>query len=245
MITHEFRTPLTQIDGQAQRLINTRDRLQGQDLVERATRIRSAVARIIRLIDSLVDTARLVDGDASLFFHPEPLDLVALLHDVCRLHRDIAPGVQILEVQGTSPLPAYGDPKLLAQAFGNLMSNAIKYSGTGAQITVRATRTCDTTSVTIEDEGIGISEEDRALIFTRYYRGRNASGFVGTGLGLFLVATVAHLHGGEVMVESEVGKGARFTLTLPNRPVPGARQTEAARTPLTSGVSCSGDRAAG
>ena len=222
MITHEFRTPLTQIDAQAQRLVNLRDRLRSEDLVERTNRIRSAVSRIIRLIDSLVETARLIDNDANMFFHPEPIDLAVVLHDVCCLHRDISPGVQIMEVQDARPLPVHGDPRLLAQAFGNLLSNAIKYSPSGAQITARVTANSAATSVTIEDQGIGIPDEDKKLIFARYSRARNTSGFVGTGVGLFLVATVARLHGGDVTVESELGKGSRFTLTLPNTPTPGA-----------------------
>jgi signal transduction histidine kinase len=72
------------------------------------------------------------------------------------------------------------------------------------------------TTVVVEDHGLGIPMQDRAQIFTRYYRGSNVCGLVGTGVGLFLVATVVHLHGGDVTVESREGKGSRFTVTLPN-----------------------------
>ena len=128
MITHEFRTPLTQIDAQAQRLINLKDRLLPQDIGDRAGRIRMAVTRIVRMIDQLVDTTRLMDGNARLFFHPEPMDLVGVLRDVCRVHREISPGAQIMEDFPGEALPMRGDRKLLFQAFGNLMANAIKYS---------------------------------------------------------------------------------------------------------------------
>jgi two-component system, OmpR family, sensor kinase len=216
MITHEFRTPLTQIDAQAQRLINLRTRLTCEDLEERARRIRAAVQRIVRLIDSLVDTARLVDGDARLFFHPEPIDLAAVLRDVCSVHRELSPCMQIFEDFGNQPLPTDGDPKLLFQVFSNLLSNAIKYSAPDVTVTLRARQTADQTVVSVEDHGIGIPEADQAHIFTRYYRGANVAGFVGTGVGLFLVATVVHLHGGEVTVESEEGNGSCFTVTLPH-----------------------------
>jgi len=222
MITHEFRTPLTQIDAQAQRLLSLKDRLRGEDIDERAGRIRAAVVRIVRLIDSLVDTARLMDDDASLFFHPEPIDLATVLRDTSRLQREISPDAQIAEYYGTTSLTMHGDPKLLFQVFSNLLSNAVKYSPGDARVKVRATRTAEATSVVVEDRGIGIPAQDRAHIFTRYYRGSNVCGLVGTGVGLFLVATVVHLHGGDVAVESSEGKGSRFTITLPNDRFPAA-----------------------
>jgi signal transduction histidine kinase len=215
VITHEFRTPLTQIDAHAQRLVNLRDRLQPADIAGRAGRIRAAVARIVRLIDQLVDTTRLMDGDAGLFFHPEPMDLVPVLRDVCRVQRDISPDALLLEIYGAEPLPMRGDPKLLFQAFGNLVSNAVKYSPGRPRVTVRARRAGRSVRVTVQDSGIGIPQRDRAGLFARYVRGSNVSGFVGTGIGLFLVSMVVRLHDGAVDLESEVGQGSSFTVTLP------------------------------
>ena len=218
MITHEFRTPLTQIDAQAQRLISLKDRLRGEEIAERAGRVRAAVSRIVRLIDNLVDTSRLLDGEADLFFRMEPIDLAQVLHDACCLHTETSHDTRIVEDYLEEPLPVRGDAKLLFQLFSNLLSNAIKYSPHGAEVIVRARQSAGTTSVVVEDQGIGIPEKDRERIFTRYYRGSNVSGYVGTGVGLFLVATVVHLHGGDIAVESSEGKGSRFTVTLPNRP---------------------------
>jgi signal transduction histidine kinase len=216
MVTHEFRTPLTQIDAHAQRLISLKDRLRGEDIVERASRVRAAVVRIVRLIDNLVDTSRLLDGDANLFVRPAEIDLATVLHDACRWHQETSPGAQMREDYGSEPLLMRGDPKLLFQVFSNLLSNAIKYSPDGAKIEIQATQISKLITVAIEDHGVGIPEHDRAQIFTRYYRGSNVTGFEGTGVGLFLVATVVHLHGGDITVESSEGKGARFTVTLPN-----------------------------
>lgn len=214
MITHEFRTPLTQIDAQAQRLTNLKDRILPADIGDRACRIRVSVARIVRMIDQLVDTTRLVDGDASLFFHPELIDLVAVLREVCRVQREISPDARIIEDFGSDPIWVRGDPKLLFQAFGNLAANAIKYSPAGGRTVLQARRSGERVIVTVEDSGIGIPACDRALIFQRYYRGSNVSGFVGSGVGLFLVATVMRLHGAEIQVDSTEGKGSRFTATL-------------------------------
>ena len=215
MITHEFRTPLTQIDAQAQRLISLKDRLRGEDIVERAGRVRAAVSRIVRLIDNLVDSSRLLDSDTGLFFHAEPIDLAAVLRDACCLHRETSPGVDIVEEYGALPLPLRGDPRLLFQVFSNLLSNAVKYSPDGAAVVLRAGHSDGVTTVVVEDHGIGIPAQDQERIFTRYYRGSNVSGFTGTGVGLFLVATVVRLHDGDISVESGEGEGARFTVTLP------------------------------
>ncbi len=220
MITHEFRTPLTQIDAQAQRLINMGERLTVDDMAERAGRVRAAVARIIRLIDNLVETSRVMDGDANLFFHPEPIDLVPVLLEVCRVQREISPGALILEDFARQPLPMHGDPRLLSQAFGNLLSNAIKYSPVDPKVKLRAVANGGVINVAVEDNGIGIPERDKAPIFTRYFRACNVSGYVGSGVGLFLVTTVLHLHGGEIAVDSEEGKGSRFTVTLPSDGTP-------------------------
>jgi two-component system, OmpR family, sensor kinase len=214
VITHEFRTPLTQIDAQAQRLTNLKDRVQPHDIGERAGRIRAAVTRIVRMIDQLVDTTRLMDGNARLFFHPGAMDLASVLREACRVHREISPAARITEDFEPQPLMVYGDPKLLFQAFSNLLSNAIKYSRTDARVVLHVRRTGQQIAVTVEDFGIGIPTKDRDHVFSRYYRGSNVSGFVGTGIGLFLVAMVVRLHNGAVSVDTTEGKGSRFTVTL-------------------------------
>jgi two-component system OmpR family sensor kinase len=215
VITHEFRTPLTLIDAQAQRLTNLKDRLAPGDIADRAGRIRAAVIRIVRMIDQLVDTTRLMDGNARLFYHPETMDLAGVLRDVCRVHREISPTALIMEYYGTAAVTIHGDPKLLFQAFSNLLSNAIKYSRADAKVALYVQQAGGATTVIVEDSGIGIPAKDREHVFSRYYRGSNVSGFVGTGIGLFLVAMVVRLHGGQVSVETTEGTGSRFTVTLP------------------------------
>ena len=215
MITHEFRTPLTQIDAQAQRLARMKDCLQPDDISDRAGRIRLAVARIVRMIDQLVDTTRLMDGDSNLFFHPEPIDLIDVLRGVCRVHRELSPTAMILERYEDNKLMMRGDSKLLFQAFSNLVSNAIKYSPADAKVVIRAAKANERVIVMVDDDGIGIPSKDQDHVFSRYYRGSNVSGFVGTGIGLFLVATVVRMHNGEVTVDSSEGRGSRFTTTMP------------------------------
>jgi signal transduction histidine kinase len=214
MASHEFRTPLTIIDGHARRLEKLRDGV-ASDVGERAGRIRAAVLRLTHLIDNLLSSARLVDGGAELYFDPAAMDLAALLREVCQLHRDMVPGVQIGEHFSATPIPMVGDAKLLFQVFSNLLSNAVKYSPERGSINVEATAADDEAVVAIVDRGIGIRSADIARLFERYYRGGNVSGIVGTGVGLYLVKMAVDLHNGSIQVESEEGKGARFTIRLP------------------------------
>jgi two-component system OmpR family sensor kinase len=215
MASHEFRTPLTIIDGHAQRMIKTRDRLSAEEIAERAGKVRAAVLRMTSLMDNLLNSARLFDGGAGLYYHPVDIDLAALLHDVCQLHREIAPRSHIRENFAGARLPVVGDAKLLFQVFSNLVSNAIKYSPGGGVITIGAATEAGEVVVTVEDRGIGIPEQDRGRLFTRYSRGSNVSGIVGTGIGLYLAKMVIDLHHGRMAVESREGEGSRFTVRLP------------------------------
>jgi two-component system OmpR family sensor kinase len=171
------------------------------------------------MIDYLLNSSRLIDNGAQLYFHPHEVDLRALLREVCHLHREIAPrspSSQRLGTAGTTTLPVFGDSKLLFQMFSNLISNAVKYSDDGRHINVTADADIESEKivVTVQDHGIGIPQKDLAHVFGRYNRGSNVSGIVGTGVGLYLVKIVIDLHGGSVAVESTEGEGSRFTVRL-------------------------------
>ena len=215
MASHEFRTPLTIIDGHARRLIKTKETLTPAEIGERAGKIRAAVLRLTHLIDNLLNSARLFDGGAGLYFHPAEMDMAALLREVCQLHGEMVPAAQISEHFAGTPMPMIGDARLLFQVFSNLLSNAIKYSPGGGSIDVEAAMIGEEVVVTVADRGMGIPAGDLDRLFERYHRGSNVSGIVGTGVGLYLVKTVVDLHRGSVAVSSEEGKGARFTIHLP------------------------------
>ena len=213
MTSHEFRTPLTIIDGHAQRLIKTMDRADPADAAERGARIRSAVQRITNIMDSLLGASRVLDGRA--VFHPCDHDPGTLLRDACQAHRDATRGAIIIEDFGELPATIRGDPKLLFHAFSNLISNAIKYSPSASPTEVRARHEGDWLVVEVRDHGIGIPARDRVRLFERYFRGSNATRIAGTGVGLHLVSMVAALHQGAVSVESVEGVGSRFVVRLP------------------------------
>ncbi|HTV94452.1 MAG TPA: ATP-binding protein [Steroidobacteraceae bacterium] len=219
MTSHEFRTPLTVIDGHAQRLIKMGDRLDGADAAERGARIRSAVQRITNIMDSLLSASRVLDGGAA--FHPCALDPSALLRDACQTHRDANRGAIIVEDFAALPASIHGDPKLLFHAFSNLISNAIKYSAADSPTEVKAREEAGWLVVEVRDHGIGIPARDRVRLFERYFRGSNATRIAGTGVGLHLVSMVVSMHAGEVFVESLEGVGSRFVVRLPILTPPG------------------------
>jgi two-component system OmpR family sensor kinase len=214
MTSHEFRTPLTVIDAQAQRLIRLKDRLSSEDLLERAGRIRRAVGRLTGIMDSLLSASRLFDGQAA--FCPDKVNPAALLRDVCQLHRDTTRGADIHEQFEGLPEVVIGDSRLLFAMLSNLLSNAVKYSPIGGRILLRASAEPDNRWVIeVRDHGIGIVDRDRAHLFERYFRGANATTIAGSGVGLHLVALVLTLHGGTIEVDSQEGVGSTFTVHLP------------------------------
>jgi signal transduction histidine kinase len=215
MTSHEFLTPLTIIDGHAQRLIKMSNRLDSADVAERGASIRGAVQRITDIMDSLLNASSVLDGHA--VFRPRDVDPTALLRDACQAHLDATRSVAITEDFSSLPETIHGDPKLLFHAFSNLISNAIKYSPPGSPIEVVARQEADWLVVQVRDCGIGIPARDREHLFERYFRGSNATGIAGTGVGLHLVSMVVALHQGEVCVESLEGVGSRFIVRLPIR----------------------------
>jgi two-component system OmpR family sensor kinase len=226
MASHEFRTPLTVIDGHARRLEKAREGAPAREIGERAGKIRAAVLRLTHLIDNLLSSGRMVDGGAELYFELVELDLATLLREVCQLHREMVPAAEIVECFGGRPMSIVGDAKLLFQVFSNLLANAVKYSPNGGAITVDAALIDDEVMVAVADRGIGIPAADLGRLFERYFRGGNVSGIVGTGVGLYLVKTAVDLHKGQIDVESEEGKGSRFVVRLPLDPgVPSRSRT--------------------
>ena len=215
MASHEFRTPLTIVDGHARRLQKMQGSIAASEIGERAGKIRAAVLRLTHLIDNMLNSARMIDGGAELYFHPAEMDLTILLHEVCQLHREMVPSARIVEGFGATTAPMVGDAKLLFQVFSNLLSNAVKYSPGGGVIEVKAEFDADWAVVTVADQGLGIPPGDVGRLFDRYHRGSNVSGIVGTGVGLYLVKLAVDLHGGGIEVKSKEGDGSRFIIRLP------------------------------
>ncbi|HMK90447.1 MAG TPA: ATP-binding protein [Methylocystis sp.] len=218
MASHEFRTPMTIIDGHAQRLLNAPEPDAGAKTAERAKKIRTAVRRMGVMLDNILKSAQLLNEDpASLYLHLSHFDLRAILHEVCKLHREISPNHIILENLGREPAFVVGDKDLLFQVFNNLVGNSVKYSRRGGMIRVDCEIGDEAVTVSVKDEGMGIPQRDIPHVFTRYYRAGNAKSVSGAGIGLFFVKIVVGLHDGSIRVDSREGAGSTFFITLPRK----------------------------
>ncbi|MBL8701568.1 MAG: PAS-domain containing protein [Alphaproteobacteria bacterium] len=210
---HEFRTPLTIIDGAAQRLLRYADQISPDDLRDRARKIRGAVQRMSQLVDTTLNTARLDEGRIEL--NLGTVDVVALITGICRRGDGFAPDFKFTIATSAASLPVQADPRLLDQVFTNLLSNAVKYSAESRRVDIQVRGDAQSVEVAIRDYGIGVPAHEVDQLFTRFYRASTARGLPGTGIGLSLVRDLVRLHGGDVAVRSEVGQGSTFTVRLP------------------------------
>ena len=215
MASHEFRTPLAIIDGAAQRLVRRAARAQPDEVVERATRIRSAIKQMIGLMESTLAAERIDNGTFMIEF--SPCRIRNLIEDCCDQQRYIAPKAQIRTRLAGLPEVIDADSAALESVFNNLLSNAIKYSPHDPTIDVSGETVGDTIRIRVRDNGLGIDEDDIPKLFSRYFRARTSSGIPGTGIGLNLVRRIVDKHGGSVGVASVRDEGSTFELTLPIR----------------------------
>ena len=213
MASHEFRTPLAIIDAAAQRLCRSTTNVSGDYVHEKAGVIRSAVVRMVDLMESILASGRLETGQITL--KRSEGDLKALLVTCCDRQRHLSRSHLFhLDLE---PIPEglTFDRSAMEQVFTNLISNAVKYSPNAPDIYVRARVDEKTLEIAVADSGIGMDADDLPKLFQPYYRARSATGIAGTGIGLNVVKQVIELHGGTVEVTSKLGKGTTFIIRLP------------------------------
>ena len=216
-VSHELKTPLAAIRGYAETLRDGAlgDPAASQRFVER---ILAQSARLQALLDDLLTLSRLESVEQTPAY--EPVDLDALGRRAVEVTSSAAVQRRVtLETQGAGG-SIMGDPDGLERLLVNLLDNAIKYNREGGKVTLRLSSADGQAILEVEDTGIGIAPDALPRIFERFYRvdkGRSRDQG-GTGLGLAIVKHVAQTHGGKVEVESELGAGTRFRVTLPRRP---------------------------
>jgi PAS domain S-box-containing protein len=213
MVSHEFRTPLGIIDGNAHRMIRRASQLAPGQISEAMGKVRVAVQRMIGLIESVLSVARLEAGQID--FVPGVVDLGALLSEVALSHAELWPHHRIDVEVGGLTRDCVGDETLLRQVIANLLSNALKYSDTGMTVRIRAWQDGTNSFVELKDEGFGIKPEELERLFECFFRASSSTGIVGTGIGLHLVKHLVDLHHGTIDVSSVEAQGTTFTVTLP------------------------------
>lgn len=213
-ISHEYRTPLTTILSSAEFLQHYGEKLTQQRKLVHLQRIQSSTKHLAALVNDVLFIDQ-VEAN-SLKLNPEPLDLEQFCQELVETMRGTDKNGTTIRFSCRGKCTnTYLDEKLLRQILTNLLSNAIKYSPNNS--TVRLDLECrdDITVLRIQDEGIGIPAEEIPELFESFHRASNVGTIPGTGLGLAIVKKSVDLHGGQLSVDSVVGAGTTFTVTLP------------------------------
>ena len=214
-VSHELKTPLTSISGIAE--IMQSGMVKPEDIQSFAGDIYQEAQRLIALVEDIIRLSRLDEGAESL--EREPVNLLSIAQDVARRLDSAAQKAGVtLKVMGLS-VEVRGIPSVLDEMVYNLCDNAIKYNHPGGTVNVTVAPADDgSAEVTVKDTGIGIPVEDQSRVFERFYRvdKSHSKEIGGTGLGLSIVKHGASLHGAQIHMDSQVGRGTSVQLLFPH-----------------------------
>jgi signal transduction histidine kinase len=213
-VTHEMRTPLTAIQGSSE--LMGRYALNEDKRQQIALMINSESKRLARMIQTFLDVERLSDGQMEL--KREEFSVRNVVGTCLERVRPVAERKQIQIHSGDLGNDFLtGDRELMEYAVYNLLTNAVKYSAAETEVYVSAERSGAQMRISVRDQGIGMDAKELRNIFKKFYRTKKAeaSGEVGTGIGLSIVEQIVTEHGGRMDVISQPGKGSTFTMVLP------------------------------
>ena len=212
-ISHELRTPLTLIADPIEHIVNDENLTKQQRNMLQI--VEKNVSILMRLVNEILDFRKIQNKKMELTL--SEFELTHYLKEWVSTFESIATKRKIkVELITPAPICLCADIYKVERICYNLLSNALKYTSEGGSITIKAKSTDETVEICIKDTGKGIAKEDIKHIFDRFYQVRN-SNKDGTGIGLAIVKAFTELQGGTAKVESEVGKGSEFTITLPKR----------------------------
>ena len=212
-ISHELRTPLTLIADPIEHIVNDENLTKQQRNMLQI--VEKNVSILMRLVNEILDFRKIQNKKMELTL--SEFELTRYLKEWASTFESIATKRKIkVELITPARICLCADIYKVERICYNLLSNALKYTSEGGSITIKAKSTDETVEICIKDTGKGIAKEDIKHIFDRFYQVRN-SNKDGTGIGLAIVKAFTELQGGTAKVESEVGKGSEFTITLPKR----------------------------
>lgn len=212
--SHEFRTPLSTVLSSASLIEQYNQRKEGDKVTKHVQRIKSSVNHLTSILNDFLSLGKLEEGKIDVV--KEPLSVHEFMKEVEEeILSTLKPG-QRLNIECDQGLPdIYSDARILRHILFNLISNASKYSEPQKPIWISGKREGNTLYFVIQDEGIGIPEEDKRHMFDRFFRASNAGNVQGTGLGLNIVKRYVELLGGTISFTSEYRKGSIFTVAIP------------------------------
>lgn len=210
-VSHELRTPLTSIKGWVETIGAIRD--PGDENYRKGLEVIGAETdRLYAMVEELLDFSRLQNG---ISLDCQVLDLVAEATDAAlfvegRIRQE---GLRLVYEEPPEPFPVWADPARLRQVFINVLDNAIKYSPPGGSVFLTLTRSASSVTVSVRDQGRGISPEDLEKVKVKFFKGKNS--VRGSGIGLAVVDAIVTALGGTVDITSALGQGTTVLITLP------------------------------
>jgi DNA-binding NtrC family response regulator/signal transduction histidine kinase len=215
-VSHEFRTPLALMLGPLEEVLpETRERLT-PERHEQLVTVRRNAFRLLKLVNTLLDFSRIEAGRVQAVY--EPTDLASLTSEIASVFRSAMENAGLRFSVECEPIdePVYVDHDMWEKVVSNLLSNAFKFTFEGA-VNVTLKSADNAAELQVRDTGVGIPEDQRTRVFERFHRieGTKARTYEGTGIGLALVQELIRLHGGQVRVESTIGAGSTFTVSIP------------------------------
>jgi two-component system sensor histidine kinase SenX3 len=214
-LSHELKTPIGGIAALGDTMTNETDPLVIQQLAERIVK---ESFRMSGIVDDLLSLSRIEFGKSDDW---QPVEVGSVLREAVGQCQHLAQRHHVeIKLELENGATVFGDRSQLVSALSNLIENAVKYSEPGKLVRVETKEDTETVAISVTDQGIGIAPADQERIFERFFRVDRARSRStgGTGLGLSIVRHVVDNHGGKISVQSEEGKGATFTVTLPTTP---------------------------
>jgi PAS domain S-box-containing protein len=231
LVSHEFRTPLSVINGAAQLLSQYAGRMTEEECQQELKEIEQATGQMTKMMNDLLLHGRLEAGKMEC--HPAPVDVEMLCRQIIQETSHLTRGSNAVEFT-LSPAArgAFLDRKIFEHILGHLLSNAVKYSLSGQPVRLEVERVdtqtppagilepraADYLEIKVSDSGIGIPAADMAKIFQTFHRAANVGNRPGTGMGLAIVKHFVELHRGAIRIQSQAGQGTCVTLWLPTNP---------------------------
>ena len=217
MAAHDLRNPLAVIQSAIDIIQQYSSRLTDEQKQTKYNHMRASIKVMVDLLDDILTIGQVESG--KLTFNPAPVDVIAFCQNLAAEIKQATGTTQHLDFSSEGECGiAHLDAKLLRHILSNLLSNAIKYSPDERPVTFKVSCSPDQITFHIQDQGIGIPEDDHARLFEAFHRASNARQIPGTGLGLTIVKQSVDLHGGTITFKSEEGIGTTFTVILPQTP---------------------------
>ena len=218
LVSHEFKTPLQIIDSTRELLSRKLKALNvKEESVDKSLdRIKSGIARMNGLIHSTLNLAKMESGQSNIKVEKQIFDLKAFILDIIEKNSNLATQKNITVLTRIDDLPTEfnGDQKLLDHSITNIISNAIKYSKNDSLVKILSKVGEKKILIRVVDQGIGIPKEDLSHIGQKFFRAKNTLAVAGTGIGLYLTKYFIELHGGSLLIESEINVGTSVTVIL-------------------------------